>query len=298
MIILEGGYEHCLHSDLIDDAGILICRTCGLIINENKFVVQSERAYSSEDVKRVTHVDTVRGIFYPRRTMFKPKEIKSNFGKFIRMNRLDKWDIGRKNLRAMEIKNKIKSYLVANRMSDNKSIIIKTNYILRKVGDYDIRGRSSNLLTAALLIYILRAIRIPCNIKRILIFYDIKKRMPVFTMLNDIISKCDLPEVIDIRLRDYVSWYLYELERDNLMVPEDIILLINNGIYYADLMEEYSVGKSKLCNVSGILHYIFKNNGIHINQEEIAKCIGVTAASLRRAVKDLKELITLNENNS
>ena len=157
-----------------------------------------------------------------------------------------------------------------------------------------LQGKSLNLFAAALLIYIFRTSRIPCNVNKILIFYNVKKKMSVFNMLSDIIEKYNLPEMIDIRLRDYVSWYLYELEMDNLMVPEDVILLLNNGIYYADMMEEYSIGKSKLCNVSGILHFIFKNNGIRINQEEIANCIGVTSASLRRAVKDLKELITLN----
>ena len=121
--------------------------------------------------------------------------------------------------------------------------------------------------------------------------------MSVFNMLTNIIKKYNLPEMIDIRLRDFVSWYLYRLNINDLMVPEDIVLLLNNGIYYADLMEEYSIGKSNLCNVSGILYHVFKNNGIRITQEDVADCIGVTTASLRRAVKELKELVTLYDND-
>lgn len=298
MIILENGYDYCLHSDLIDDKGVLICRTCGLIIKEDNLVVQRERVYNQEEARNTTHLDTIKDVFFSRRTIFKPKDIRSTskeVGKYIRMDKLDKWNIDRKNTKSIEVKYKIKSYLEYNKMSGNRNILRKTNYILHKVGDYNIRGKSLNLFAASLLVYILRTSRIPCNIKKLLSFYGIKKKMSVFTMLNDIIKKYNLPEMFDLRLRDYVSWYLYELEMDNLMVPEDIILLLNNGIYYADLMEEYSIGKSKSCNVSGILHFIFKNNGIRINQEEIANCIGVTSASLRRAVKDLKELITLDK---
>lgn len=298
MIILENGYDYCLHSDLIDDNGVLICRTCGLVINEKNFVVQRKRVYDHEDTKVMTHLDTTKDIFFSRRTIFKPKEvggILKDGGKYIRMNRIDKWNTERKNTKSIEIKNKIMTYLKPNKMSGNRNVLRKLNYVLHKVGDYNIRGKSSNIFSAALLIYILRTSRIPCNVKKILIFYNIKNRMSVFNMLSDIIDKYDLPEMIDLRLRDYVSWYLYELDMDNLMVPEDIILLLNNGMYYADMMEEHSIGKSKLCNVSGILHFIFKSNGIRINQEEIAECVGVTSASLRRAVKDLKELITLDE---
>ena len=53
-------------------------------------------------------------------------------------------------------------------MSDNKNIKKRMNYILNKVGDYSIQGKSMNVFAAALLIYIIRTSRVPCNIKNIM----------------------------------------------------------------------------------------------------------------------------------
>lgn len=299
MIILEGSYDYCPHSDCIDDKGIIICRRCGLIIDSNNFVVQNKRAYSNEEIIKTTQYN-LKDDFFSRRTIFKPKDATIStvdVRKFARMDKIDNWATERKNIKSNEVKNKIKTYLEPNKMSDNKNIKKRMNYILNKVGDYSIQGKSMNIFAAALLIYIIRTSRVPCNIKNIMEFYSIKKKMSVFNMLTDIIKKYNLPEMIDIRLRDFVSWYLHRLNIDDLMVPEDVTLLQNNGIYYADLMEEHSIGKSNLCNVSGILYHVFKNNGIRITQEDVANCIGVTTASLRRAVKELKELVTLYDND-
>jgi len=288
--------SECDHPDLVRDNGALICRYCGMILSEDRLVDQSRRMYTQEDIIIKQQNNLVDDKFSSRRTVFNANYTNVNIidmGKFKRMERVDKWSI-RTDSKALEVKNKILNYYDERNFRDSKTLIKKIDYILQKTITYNLQGKNKDWFTAAVLIYILRSSKIPCKIKDICLFYNIGKNklMKVMMMMNDIIESCSLSKLDELRLRDYVGWYIYKVANGSIS-DNDLSTIRTNAIYYADIFEKYNncKGNSTTCNAAGIIYFVLKKSGYSKKQNTVSTILNVTEVSLRRAVNDLKEIL-------
>jgi transcription initiation factor TFIIIB Brf1 subunit/transcription initiation factor TFIIB len=291
--LMGDNLKECNH-DSTEIKGIyLICLDCSEVLEINKFVEQSHRAYSQEELEEKCHINVITDHLSERRTIFNINDVRDwNKSTFGRLDKKDRWVSDRKYVRMMEAKVAVINYLNTAGIGGNKNLNKELEYILRRTGDYNLQGKNMSTYAAAILVYLLRLFKIPQNTKSLTDHFNITKNMMIFNMLNDIISRFKLKRVSPISLDRYVEWYMNEMGTEHKINDVKMTKMVREGKYYSAIMESLGNGKSVICNAAGIIYFLIKDYNVgNITQDDISERLGVTTVSLRRAKNDLEDLI-------
>lgn len=274
----------CVHRVFVENSYNLVCSACGYVIEERKYKNVSHRVYSYDEAMEFSHTNIKELKFNENRTTFRAKDIfgNDNYKKFENLRRKDSWTNNRRFARMKEAKHTISQGLKHLGFLGNRVLNSHIDYILRKTGNYKLQGKSIKLYSAAILVYCLRLCGITEKVKTIFSFYGIKKKMSLFNTMMELIETYGLLKVDRSTLYTNVTRYLNELI-DLYGIDCNISDYITELQDCVIILESNGGGRSKTCNTSGIIYYLFKKYNFRPTQKQVADYIGVSTVSLRNS---------------
>jgi len=290
MKYVENNYE-CKHIGTILDGTSIICRGCGLVIEEKNLVSNLPRVYNNVNNSKVQH--EVLDPFGISKTLIRigKSKLDVNVGPdFRRIIRTDRWSSYTAERKVQSLKILAIGFLTNNGI-DNKNILRSTNRYILKTRSINLQGSSLECYISAILIYVFRECKIPFGVKKITAYFDVKKYSSVFKLLRRIIKKYNLPNLPPLKLHSYIRYYINKISNICGFNGEVLMLLQNGCLDSMELLNDSDEkGRNKLCDTAGIIYYVSKKNNLGITQDVISDILSISSVSLRNVYKKIKNL--------
>ncbi len=285
---VENNYK-CNHIETILDGMSIICRDCGLVIEEKNLVSNLPRIY--DNVRNSKRQHEVLDPFGISKTIIRvgKKELDVNVeSNFQRIIKRDRWSSYTAERKVQSLKILVMGFLTNNGI-DNKNILRSANRYILKTKLINLQGSSLECYISAILIYVFRECKMPFGVKKITAYFDVKRYSSVFKLLRRIIKEYKLPNLPPLQLHNYIRYYVNKVNNICGFNGKVSMVLWNGCLNSMKKLKDSDIcGRNKLCDAAGIIYYVSRNNNLGITQDVISDILSISSVSLRNVYKRIK----------
>ncbi len=282
---------NCEHIETILDGMSVICKSCGLVINDENLVSNFPRVYNGVGSDKRQH--EVLDPFGISKTVIRvgKRELDVNVKpSFQRIIKKDRWYSYTAERKVQNLKILVMGFLTNNGI-DNKNISRSANRYILKTKLINLQGSSLECYVSAILMYVFRECKMPFGVKKITAYFDVKKYSLVFKLFRRIIKEYKLPNLPPLQLYNYIRYYVNKVSNICGFNGKVSMVLWKGCLdFMGKLKDSNMCGRNKLCDTAGIIYYVSKNNNLGITQDVISDILSVSSASLRNVFKKIKNL--------